>query len=61
MIEQKDNYKISENALELAAKLSSIFEAGAKSEVSFECVATVAQQELAEWKANSSQTRITNS
>ncbi len=53
MIEQKNNIKISDATLELADKLSSIFEAGAKSKVSFECMATVAEQEMAEWKAMS--------
>lgn len=52
MIEQKENFKISETAFELAQTLNAIFEAGAKSKVSFECMATVAQQELAEWKAS---------
>jgi hypothetical protein len=51
MIEQKNNVKISDATLELADKLGSIFEAGEKSKASFECMATVAQQELAEWKA----------
>lgn len=61
MIEQKENYKISNAALELAEKLNSVFEAGVKSKVSFDCMAEVAQQELAEWKVNSSQERLANS
>lgn len=50
MIEQDNKFKISDAALELAEKLGSIFEAGIKSDVPFECIATVAKHELAEWK-----------
>ncbi|MEP2978317.1 MAG: hypothetical protein ABJO86_02460 [Lentilitoribacter sp.] len=60
MIEQDNKFKISDTALELAEKLGSIFEAGVKADVSFECIATVAQQELAEWKVDPAQNHLAN-
>lgn len=55
MIEQKNNIKVSKTALELAEKLNAVFSDGKKSNASFECIAAVATQEMAEWKATHQQ------